>query len=220
MTDLKRYRLDCADGEWTPYDEAERALLQARADAEAAVAAVVEQAAKPLTDEEAYSAALSHRHDLGLLAPRDQELECSRARWWHEALSHRLRALAPASGMATLQGLRAEIEGRNREMLSMEQLSLERKSRAEAAEAEVARLQGIIKGKTFTVDEAVELAAEVARLKVREAGLRMALVDLVDAVENWAAAGNVAPDIEAALIGAAYAGQAALATPPADEVRG
>ena len=44
MTDLKRYHLDCADGEWTPYDEAEAALLQARADAAAAQALMVERA--------------------------------------------------------------------------------------------------------------------------------------------------------------------------------
>ena len=77
-------------------------------DAEAAQALVVERAAAPLTDDEAYSAALSHRHDLGLLPPLDQQLECSRARWWHEALSHRLRALADPSGVEALAALRAE----------------------------------------------------------------------------------------------------------------
>lgn len=62
MSDLKRYYLDRgsndhsgqmlrrADGKWTPYDEAERALLQARADAAAAHEKGMDDAADKILD--------------------------------------------------------------------------------------------------------------------------------------------------------------------------
>lgn len=46
--------------------------------------------AKPLTEEEAASAALSYRHDYGLLPPLDREALRREAKEWHRALSHRI----------------------------------------------------------------------------------------------------------------------------------
>ena len=98
-------------GTWsTTRYPAEAVTYVSKSDAAAAQALMVERAVAPLTDGEAYSAALGYRHDLGLLPPRDQELECSRARWWHVALSHRIRALTPVDGLAMVQELRAEMD--------------------------------------------------------------------------------------------------------------
>lgn len=84
MTDLKRYRLDCADGEWTPYDEAEAALLQTRADAAAAQALMVEQIAGVF-----YSCA-------DMMTGQE--------------VGDAIRALAPDAGTAQLRALRANTE--------------------------------------------------------------------------------------------------------------
>lgn len=59
----------------------------------AAEAAALERAVAPLTEEEARSAALSFRHDFGLLSVTDQAAMVWAAREWHKALSWRLRAL-------------------------------------------------------------------------------------------------------------------------------
>ncbi len=103
------------------------ALHAQLADAQAAQAMVVDMAIAPLTDAEAYSAALSNRHDLGLLPPRDQELECSRARWWHTALSHRIRALAPIDSLALVR--EAEARGWNNGMLTATSIVAEERNK-------------------------------------------------------------------------------------------
>ena len=135
-------------------------LAQARADTDAAVALVVQKAVAPLTDGEAYSAALGYRHDLGLLPPRDQELECSRARWWHVALCHRIRNLAPADGLAAVEALR--VEARENAMQALA-------SMGQAQEAYEAQLKAEA--------ERDRIAAELATSRARETALVEALVE-------------------------------------------
>ncbi|MBV7408714.1 hypothetical protein [Maritimibacter sp. DP1N21-5] len=77
--------------------DALEAMTRERDIARARLAAVVEQAANLKTYENRRNAALSYRHDLGLLPPSDQEELISTAGWWFEAWSHQIRALADQS---------------------------------------------------------------------------------------------------------------------------
>lgn len=84
------------------------AAMDRLADADMAQAALIERAVGELTDAEAEDACLSFRHDFGLLPALDRIALCREAKQWHEALSHRLRSLAPDAGVKDLASLRAE----------------------------------------------------------------------------------------------------------------
>lgn len=158
----------------------------ARLEAEAQVAAVVERRA-----EEAIIEKLGQdTHGFASIADVSWAIQQRLAVWRGEVAD------------ALLDGLRARTE----------------KSEAERDEAIGERTMARA-GREIAIAERDAALAQLAEAHAREAGLRKALSDLVEAVENWAAAENVAPpewpdtEIEAAMIGATYAGQSVLASP-------
>jgi hypothetical protein len=126
--------------------------LLPKADAELAVALVVKQAADIAEAERA-------RRDVGY----ETSVVEFTMRAALGAIRDAILALAPADAMAEVQALRAELDAAYRMGMAEARSSLDRLARAEAAEAEVARLTSFLddiqcgRG-MFGLDAAVDLA--------------------------------------------------------------
>lgn len=115
----------------------EAELTQARADTEAAVALVVEEAVKEANDEAEYQASVAKNQDANGMDWRAADWASRKLREVEAAI----RALAPPAGVAKLEALRAERDRWKTDAKFWENRENEALKRAEKAEAELAAAQ-------------------------------------------------------------------------------
>jgi len=141
-----------------------------KADADLAVALMVEPLLKRREGIEADIRSAHHgRGDGASSAMREDDRD------FRAAVAAAFDALVPASALAELQALRADRDRLDAATNTLSEMWEGEKARAEAAEARNAELEALIRGKTFTVDESVELKAENERLRTPQGAAKVLL---------------------------------------------